>query len=239
MLNNYLYIHLPLNTTTLPALSLITEVSGTDSKSSTPVPMRSRSSSVSDASALLTSVTASSDRRHFYTDHQSLEAVQEAPKKSGSFSYPQQTPSSDSYTTTSTLTTTRTATPALDGATSTTPTTPIATPTSPAATPTLLLTEPLAASNKKQPSDGVKSYLRRMFWQVCQFLLTLFKASFVPVSSRMVTLLAKEHEKRAPLSNALFCFVTEITSKTAKEPWLCNERLQLGMLSLFGKQLDR
>jgi len=232
MLNNYLYIHLPLNTTTLPALSLNAEISGTaqsDCKSSTPVSPRSRSSSVSDASVLLTSVTASSDRRHFYTDHWSLEAVQEAHKENYIFRNRQQMASSHSNTTTSIsslATATSIAAPVLDAATS-------------AATPTLLLAESPATSNKKKTPADIKSYLGRMFWQVCQFLLTLFKASFVPVSNRMVTLLAKEQEKRAPLSNALFCFVTELTSKTAKEPWLCNERLQLGMLSLFGKQLDR
>jgi len=234
---------MPLNTTTLPALSLNTETSAAqnDSKQSTPVSFRSRSSSASDASALLTSVTASSDRRHFYTDHRSLTAVH---KGGGVFESHQQTASTDSYATTgtSTLVTNTSTAPVVGAATSATPTssatmsTSKATSSSPAVASTLLLTESLAAS--KQPA-GIKSYLRRTFWQVCQFLVTLFKASFVPVSNRMVTLLAKEQEKRAPLSNALFCFVTELTSKTAKEPWLCNERLQLGMLSLFGKQLDR
>lgn len=281
MLNNYLYVHLPLNTTTLPVLSFNAANTASEEAASVqpsnkqqPVSMvtaladagrlpktRSRSSTGSEDGPAFSSVMASSDRRHFWTDNVSEMSVDsDVGADLTNDNDPVEKSSHQLSSSTSASPTFLSSTPPLSNgmfdsignSPSTTsdhevfitpPTTPanihptpVATPTS-VATPTLL--KPVAESSKKQKVGGQKYYIKNLVSKLYKFLMILFKASFVPVSDRMLTLLAKEQETRSPLSNALLCFVTEVTSKTMNKPWLCNERLQLGMLSLFGKQLDR
>lgn len=264
MLSNYLYIHLPLNTTTLPTVSLNAD---TAPREATPIHLSNKQQPVSmvtgagtstgsEDSPALTTVTASSDRRHFWTDNMSAHRgfSLDPDVRTGPTSYSaEKKPNPLSLSTHTTLSFLSSTPPPLSdmfdsipsshpssptsSIFSTPPTTPVAVPTTPKAVPTSSLTK--LATNKKQAANGLISYIKNLLWQFYWFLLTLFKASFVPVSGRMITLLAKEQETRSPLSNALLCFVTKVTSKTMDKPWLCNERLQLGMLSLFGKQLDR
>lgn len=203
-------------------------------------PSKTRSRSYTESSddvAALSVVTASRDRRHFYTGdfETGLTGFDNEEQKSSALS--SSTPTSPTY-----LSSPPVANDIFDpmptslpsSAYSTPPTTPVSTHPIPLATPTKL-----TPNSKRQATVSRFTYIKNLLWQLYHFLLTLSKASFVPVTGRMITLLAKEQETRSPLSNALLCFVTEVTSKTMDKPWLCNERLQLGMLSLFGKQLDR
>ena len=276
MLNNYLYVHLPLNTTTLPVLSLNADPTTGEATSvqmginQQPVSMvtastdvgkslkaRSRSSTGSEDSTTLPMVKASSDRRHFWTDNASVprrSLDQDVRSGTGSSQAVESNLSSSTPATPTFLSSTPPLSdtmfdPAIDNnpttiadTFSTPPSTPITAHPIPAATPSLL--KPAGVNRKvnrkkKQVSGSIISYIKSLLWQLYQFLLILFNASFVPVSSRMIAMLAKEQETRSPLSNALLCFVTEVTNQTTDKPWLCNERLQLGLLSLFGKQLDR
>lgn len=279
MLNNYLYVHLPLNTTTLPVLSLKADPTTTGEAMSMqvgnkqhPVSMvtastdagkspkaRSRSSTGSEDSTTLSMVKASSDRRHFWTDNTSV-SRRSLDQDVGS------TVTSSSQTADGNLSSSTPATPTFLSTTpppsdvmfnprindnptssstttdifSTPPSTPITAHTTRVATPSLPKPAGVMKRKRKQVAGGgLISYIKNLLWQFYQFLLILLKASFVPVSDRMIAMLAKEQETRSPLSNALLCFVTEVTNQTANKPWLCNERLQLGLLSLFGKQLDR
>jgi len=254
MLNDYLYIHLPLNTTTLPTASLNVD---TAPREATPIQLANKQQLVSSEDGpALTTVTASSDRRHFWTDNMSARSSFDCDVRAGPTSYDNSTDkkptplSLSTPTTSSFLSSTPPPPPDMFDSTptnhlssstssifSTPPSTPVATPTTPKAVPTSSLIK--LATSKKQATNGLISYVKNLLWRLYQLLLMLFKASFVPVSGRMITLLAKEQETRSPLSNALLCFVTKATTKTMDKPWLCNERLQLGMLSLFGKQLDR
>ena len=277
MLNNYLYVHLPLNTTTLPVLSCNAATDATTTEEATlmqmgdreqPVSMvtasadagklpkmrsRSRTSS-EDSAASLSMVTASSDRRHFWTDNATVtrrsldyDASSSNSMETG-HALSSSTPASPTFLSSTpppsdvtfdsmhsdhpiSLTTT---TPSDF---STPPNTAVTAHCIPMATPNL--SKLAAVDSKEKVAGGFMSWIKCSLWKLYQFLLVLFRASFVPVSDRMITLLAKEQETRSPLSNALLCFVTEVTSQTTDKSWLCNERLQLGMLSLFGKQLDR
>ena len=273
MLNNYLYVHLPLNTTTLPVLSLNADAPAGEATSmqldikQQSVSMvtaltdagklpktRSRSSTGSEDGPGLSVVTASSDRRHFWTDNPSSSLDYDGrtgfmgssnPVERNSCTLSSSTPASPTFLS---------STPPLSNVMfdsvpsddpTTTPSSVYSTPpSSPVTThpaPIIMSTssKPAAVKSKKNVAGGLRLCIKNLLWRFYQFLLILFKASFVPVSGRMITLLAKEQETRSPLSNALLCFVTEVTSHTTDKSWVCNERLQLGMLSLFGRQLDR
>lgn len=275
MLNNYLYVHLPLNTTTLPVLSLgndtpageatsmhqgnqqqsVTMVTALTDAGRLPKP-RSRSSTGSEDGPGQPVVTASSDRRHFYwTDNPSRSLDYDDrtgftgssnPVEKNPCALSSSTPASPTF-----LSSTPPSSSALfdsvstDHPTTTSPSVFSTPPSSPVTThPTPIITtptlsKPVPVVSKKKAAGSLIMYIKNLLLQFYQFLQILFKASFVPVSGRMITLLAKEQETRSPLSNSLLCFVTEVTSWTTDKSWLCNERLQLGMLSLFGKQLDR
>ena len=185
-------------------------------------------------------VTASSDRRHFWTDNPSRSLDHDGRTGlTGSSNTVEGNPLSSSTPASPTF---LSSTPpsSADSRPGDHPTSSITAPPSVFSTPP---TTPVITCPSLSKPAGVKikkkSYIKNLLWKLYQFLMMLFQASFVPVSDRMITLLAKEQETRSPLSNALFCFVTELTSQTTNKSWLCNERLQLGLLSLFGKQLDR
>ena len=277
MLNNYLYVHLPLNTTTLPVLSLNNDAPAGEATSmqlgnkQEPVTMvtaltdvgkllpksRSRSSTGSEDGPGLPVVTASSDRRHFYwTDNPSRPLDYDGttgftgssnPVEKNPCTLSSSTPASPTFLSStpplsnvmfdSDHPTSSTTTP--PSVFSTPPSSPVTTHPTPITMPTLSKPWSAAVKSKKKAAGSLRLYIKDLLLRFYQFLLILFKASFVPVSGRMITLLAKEQETRSPLSNAFLCFVTEVTSRTTDKSWLCNERLQLGMLSLFGKQLDR
>ena len=272
MLNNYLYVHLPLNTTTLPVLSLNNDAPAGEAMSmhqgnqQPPVTMvttlpdagrlpnpRSRSSTESEDGPGLPVVTASSDRRHFFwTDNPSRSLdyddrtdftgssnpVEKNPRTLSSSTPASPTFLSSTPPSSNVMVDSVPSDPMTSSPFSTPPSSPVTThPTPVITTPTV--SKPVPVLSKKKAAGGLRTYIKNLLLRFYQFLLILFKASFVPVSDRMITLLAKEQETRSPLSNALLCFVTEVTSQTTNKSWLCNERLQLGMLSLFGKQLDR
>ena len=269
MLNSYLYVHLPLNTTSLPVLSLKAD-SAAAAEEATSMQLGNKQHSVSMVTALtdsgkfpktstgledgpgLSVVTASSDRRHFWTDDNpsrsldhdgrsgsvgSSNSVERNPLSSSTPASPaflsSTPPSSVTFNSLPSEDLTS-STAVLPSVFSTPPTTPVVTHSTP-----ISLSKPAGLKIKKKSAVSLKVYIKNLLWRFYQFLMILFKASFVPVSDRMITLLAKEQETRSPLSNALLCFVTELTSQTTDKAWLCDESLQLGLLSLFGKQLDR
>ena len=214
---------------------------------------RSRSSTGSEDSTTLSMIKASSDRRHFWTGNTSSVSRRSLDQDVSTVTSSRQAAESNLSSSPATPTFLSTTPPPADimfnpmvndnptSATttdifSTPPSTPITAHPTPVATPSL--PKP-AGVKRKQIAGGLISYIKNLLWQFYQFLLILLKASFVPVSDRMIAMLAKEQETRSPLSNALLCFVTEVTNQTTNKSWLCNERLQLGLLSLFGKQLDR
>ena len=60
-----------------------------------------------------------------------------------------------------------------------------------------------------------------------------------PITQHSTLIIAKEQEKRVPLTNALLSLGTEASSKHCPELWACSENIQLALLVVVGGASER
>ena len=100
-----------------------------------------------------------------------------------------------------------------------------------------------------QPDDNflaLKMKIKQLILLVMMYIARLASlVSYIvrrgldPIAQHTTLIIAKEQEKRVPLTNALLSLGTEVSSKHCPELWACSEDIQLALLVVVGGASER
>lgn len=75
--------------------------------------------------------------------------------------------------------------------------------------------------------------------KLVSLVIYIVRRGLEPITQQSTLTIAKEQEKRVPLTNTLFSLGTEASSKHCSELWACGEDTQLSLLVLVGGASER